>query len=72
MNIDRTIHELLEQNQKIAHIWSIEDVQHQDDTLTDDEAWQVLQFIDRQKDCELGITWDTIACSIIAWRADNE
>ncbi len=51
------IHELLSERRQIAQIWSIEDVQGLRRDLDDDQAWDVLQEVDRQKDAEIGITW---------------
>jgi hypothetical protein len=28
--------------------------------LTPDQAWEVLQAVERQHDCNYGITWDTL------------
>ena len=58
--IDVDIHELLAQHRQIAHIWSVEDVQSVRPDLTEDQAWEVLQFVDDHKDAELGITWLTL------------
>jgi hypothetical protein len=57
---DIDIHELLAENRQIAHIWGIEDVQGRRPDLDDDQAWQVLQTIDRRLDSEHGNCWDTI------------
>lgn len=50
----------------IAIVWSIDDVQTLDDTLTDSEAMQVLQYVEDNHDCNDGITWDTLE-SATAW-----
>jgi hypothetical protein len=54
------IHELLVKRQQIAAIWSIEDVQSIRPDLSEEQAWEVLQQVDRHKDAELGITWLTL------------
>ena len=54
------VHDLLRQRRQIGIIWSIEDVQAVRPDLSDKQAWKVLQQCDRQLDCELGITWDSI------------
>jgi hypothetical protein len=54
------IHDLLAERRQIAHIWGIEDVQGIRPDLDDDQAWDVLQHVDRHKDAELGITWLTL------------
>jgi hypothetical protein len=57
---DIDIHELLAQNHQIADIWGTEDVQQVRPDLNDDQAWQVLQIVDRRYDSEYGIVWSTI------------
>jgi hypothetical protein len=54
------IDELLIERRQIAHIWSIEDVQGIRPDLSEDQCWDVLQHVNRQKDAELGITWLTL------------
>ena len=54
------IHALLAARKQIAAIWSIEDVQEVRPELTDDQAWAVLQEVERGKDATLGITWETL------------
>jgi hypothetical protein len=54
------IHELLAKHRQIAAIWSIEDVQSIRPDLSEEQAWEVLQQVDRRKDAELGITWLTL------------
>jgi hypothetical protein len=54
------IHELLAERRQIADVWSIEDVQVVRPDLGQDQCWEVLQFTDRTKDAELGITWLTL------------
>ena len=57
---DVDIHELLAENRMIAHIWGIADVQEVRPDLDDDQAWQVLQTVERHLDSQYGITWDTV------------
>ncbi len=57
---DVDIHALLAENRMIAHIWGIEDVQEARPDLDDDQAWQVLQAVERHLDSQFGITWDTV------------
>jgi hypothetical protein len=52
--------ELLRNRHQIAHVWDIGDVRDVRPDLTEDQAWSVLQLIDRQKDASLGITWETL------------
>jgi hypothetical protein len=54
------IHELLAKHRQIAAIWGIEDVQSIRPDLSEQQAWEVLQMVDRHKDAELGITWLTL------------
>ena len=51
------IEAILAKRRQIAAIWGIEDVQSIRPDLSDEQAWQVLQMVDRHKDAELGITW---------------
>lgn len=60
------IHAVLRATRLIAHIWGIGDVKSHRLDLTDDQAWHVLQHVQRQLDSELGITWETIE-----WAADD-
>jgi hypothetical protein len=57
---DIDFHELLAGNRLIAHIWGTEDVQDVRPDLDDDQAWQVLQTLERQLNSEYGISWQTI------------
>jgi hypothetical protein len=52
--------DLLAKRQQIAVIWSVEDVQENRPDLSDDEAWEVLQAVKHDHDCNYGITWDTL------------
>lgn len=45
---------------QIAIIWSIEDVQGQRPDLTDEQASNVLQVIEKRHDANFGINWDVI------------
>lgn len=44
----------------ISIVWDIEDVLQQDDSLTDDEARDVLQRMESNHDATVGINWDVI------------
>jgi hypothetical protein len=57
---DIDVHAFLAERKLVASLWGIEDVQEVRPDLTDDQAWQVLQHVDRQKDATIGITWDTL------------
>jgi hypothetical protein len=57
---DIDIHALLAKRQQIAAVWSVEDVQKDRPDLSDDDAWEVLQSVADEHDCNYGITWDTL------------
>ncbi len=59
-DIDIDILDLLAEHRQIAAIWSIEDVQSVRPDLSEEQAWEVLQTVDRHKDANLGITWLTL------------
>jgi len=59
---DIDIHAILAERREIAITWSIEDVQFVRPDLTDDQAWQVLQQVNRHHDAELGVNWQTLEC----------
>jgi hypothetical protein len=59
-NNDIDIHALLAERKQIAVIWSIEDVQEVRPDLTEDQAWKVLEYVDRKHDAELGVSWITL------------
>jgi hypothetical protein len=40
--------------------WHIEDVQGVAEDLTDEEARNVLRYIKKYSDCNIGINWETI------------
>jgi hypothetical protein len=40
--------------------------------LTDDQADDVLELLDRHKDRSLGITWDTLEYTVHTYIADNK
>jgi hypothetical protein len=44
--------------------WHFTDIQEIDDTLTDDQARQVLQLLKKCHDCNIGINWDVIESTI--------
>ncbi len=54
------VHKLLAQSSQIAIVWSIEDVKAVRPDLTDDQAWEVLQHVERRHDANLGVSWDTL------------
>jgi hypothetical protein len=54
------IEAILAEHHQIAAIWGIEDVKSIRPDLSDEQAWEVLQTVDHDKDAELGITWFTL------------
>jgi len=56
------IHAVLAERRQIAVIWSIEDVQEVRPDLTDDQAWAVLQTVERRHDANIGVSWDVLQC----------
>ena len=45
---------------QIAVIWSTEDVMELDDSFSEEKAFDVLQKVKDQHDCNFGITWEHI------------
>jgi hypothetical protein len=48
----------------IEIVWGTDDVKHLCPSLTDDEAWEVLQQAEWQHNCEIGLNWDVLAMHI--------
>jgi hypothetical protein len=53
-------HELLAKHRMIGVVWCIQDVREVRPDLTDDQAWEVLQQVERKHDAEYGISWTTL------------
>jgi len=49
-------------NDWITDWWHISDVQNERPDLTDEQAREVLQMVDRRHDAEIGINWQFINC----------
>jgi len=45
---------------EIAIIWNTDDVKRLDKDLTDDQAWEILKNVEKDHDCNTGITWNVI------------
>lgn len=45
---------------EISITWHFTDIQEVDDSLTNDEARQVLQLIKHNHDANIGINWETV------------
>ena len=54
------IHKVLAERNQIAVIWDIEDVQILRPDLSDDQAWQVLEAVERNHDAGIGINWEVL------------
>lgn len=57
---------------EISISWHFTDVQEIDDTLTNDEARQVLQLIKNGHDATIGINWETIGTWIDYFKANQK
>jgi hypothetical protein len=44
----------------LSEWWHISDVQYLDESLTDEEAQDVLRMVNKRHDCHIGINWDFI------------
>jgi len=51
---------MIQLSDEISIHWHFTDVQEVDDSLTNDEARQVLQLIKKNHDATIGINWDII------------
>ena len=47
-------------HEQIALIWSVEDVQTIRDDLTEEQAMDVLNVVERRHDADIGVNWDTL------------
>jgi hypothetical protein len=54
------LHELLAESSRIAHVWGTDDVRQRRPDLDDDQAWEVLQVVEKRLDSNLGVTWNTV------------
>ena len=54
------LNDVLSENRLIAHVWGIEDVREVRPHLTEEEAWEVLQAVERRLNSEFGINWDFV------------
>ena len=58
-------------NGAIALIWTIDDVQAVDSSISDDEARAILQMIYRNHDANIGINWEVIEYYINEYKENN-
>jgi hypothetical protein len=47
-------------SEQIAVVWSVEDVQGLDESISDSEAMEILEDIKNHHDAEVGINWDVL------------
>lgn len=55
---------LAKQPDTIEISWHIDDVKHQDETLTDEQALEVLHLIKNNHDATIGVNWEVIDAAI--------
>ena len=48
------------QDGEIAIIWSINDVMQECGWLTEEQAYEVLHYLDNKHDANIGVNWETI------------
>jgi hypothetical protein len=56
---------------KISINWHFTDIQEIDDSLTNDEARQILQLLAKYHDCNQGISWTVIEAVIDTFRSSE-
>ena len=54
---------------EISIIWSIEDIQYVDDSLSDNEARELLRLLKKYHDANVGINWEVIESMIDIYRS---
>jgi hypothetical protein len=54
------VSELLAQRREIAILWQIDDVLCIRPDLTEEQAWEVLQVVERRHDATIGVNWDVL------------
>lgn len=54
------LHDLLGRHHCIDHVWGTEDVRQRRPDLDEEQAWEVLQAVERRLDSEHGVTWDIV------------
>lgn len=52
--------------------WHIDDVKSLDDSLTDEQARQILQMVKHNHDASIGVNWETLEVNIDMFKADQE
>jgi hypothetical protein len=57
------IYNMLAHRREIAIVWNTHDVKEVRPDLTDDQAWEVLQQVERQNDANIGVNWHTLECA---------
>jgi hypothetical protein len=56
------IYNMLAHRREIAIVWNIHDVKEVRPDLTDDQAWEVLQQVERKQDVLVGVDQDLLRC----------
>ena len=68
--------QMFNQDTEIAEVWSIKDVQSEAEalglTLTDSDAFDVLQAVESNFDASVGITWDVIRFNLETYLNQTE
>jgi len=57
---------------EISVSWHIEDVKHQDSSLSDDDARKILEMVEANHDCNVGINWEVIDAAIDDYKQRKE
>lgn len=57
---------------EISITWHIEDVKSLDESLTDQDAKEILQYVNRRHDATIGVNWDMIQSCVNEWKEDQE
>jgi hypothetical protein len=55
------LHEMLAEHHHVAVLWGTEDVLEIRPELTEEQAWEALQFARHHHDANLGLNWDALA-----------
>lgn len=56
----------------ISLVWHIDDILSLDDSLTDDEAREILQAVEHGHDASIGVNWDTLEYYIDDFKRERD
>jgi hypothetical protein len=56
---------------RVAFVWSVCDIQGCDNTLTREQAREVLELLHDKHDAEIGVNWEVIRARIKEYKNDN-